>query len=70
MSTTRPDQIDPRIGRTTDLKNLTNDENIHEDAKQAVQSNPDAQPMIPEAGTNPALRDLQERGKQLKDEER
>jgi hypothetical protein len=67
MGDRRPDQIDSRIGRTTDLKNLTDDEHVKNEAKQDFQgAQSHDQPMIPEAGTNPALRELHERKEQKK----
>jgi hypothetical protein len=44
----------------TDHKTRTNDEHILEEDKQELQANPQEQPMIPKAGTNPALRELRE----------
>jgi hypothetical protein len=42
----------------TDHKTRTDDEHILEEDKQELQANPKEQPMIPKAGTNPALREL------------
>jgi hypothetical protein len=44
----------------TDHKTRTDDEHILEEDKQELQGNPKEQPMIPKAGTNPALRELRE----------
>jgi hypothetical protein len=44
----------------TDHKTRTDDEHILEEDKQELQANPKEQPMIPKAGTNPALRELRE----------
>lgn len=44
----------------TDHKTRTDDEHILEEDKQELASNPHEQPMIPKAGTNPALRELRE----------
>ena len=69
MGGKRPDQyqIDPRDSRTTDNKFLENDEHIRSEDKEKLQSNPKDQPMIPDVGVNPALRELRER-KRLPDE--
>ena len=69
MGGKRPDQyqIDPRDSRTTDNKLLENDEHIRSEDKEKLQSNPKDQPMIPDVGVNPALRELRER-KRLPDE--
>jgi hypothetical protein len=67
MGGKRPDQhnIDPAEGSSTDHKwrgeGRSGDENIKEIEKHELNSREHGQPMIPEAGTNPALRDL--RGK-------
>ena len=44
----------------TDHKTRTDDEHILEEDKQELQANPKEQPMIPKAGTNPALRELRD----------
>jgi hypothetical protein len=64
MGGKRPDQhnIDPREARTTDNKFLTEDEHVKEESKHALNAHDrDDQPMIPPAGTNPALRELRAR---------
>lgn len=69
MGGKRPDQyrIDPAEGSSTDHKwrgeGRSGDEHIEDEQKQKLKvgAPPHAQPMIPDAGTNPALRELQDR---------
>jgi hypothetical protein len=63
MGGKRPDQhnIDPREAGATDNKFRDDDRSTHVEDKQNLASNPKDQPMIPEVGVNPALRELRER---------
>jgi hypothetical protein len=63
MGGKRPDQhnIDPREAGATDNKVRDDDRATHAEDKQNLASNPKDQPMIPEVGVNPALRELRER---------
>ena len=69
MGGKRPDQhnIDPAEGSSTNHKwrgeGRSGDEHIEDEQKRELQSNPHDQPMIPEQGTNPASRELQEKKK-------
>ncbi len=75
MGGKRPDQhnIDPGEAGSSDYKwrreGRSQGEEIPEEEKQHLQSNPHDQPMIPETGVNPALRDLQERRRAQHDED-
>ena len=70
MGGKRPDQhnIDHREAGATDNKTLDDDRATHVEDKQNLSANPHDQPMIPEVGVNPALRELRER-KQGKSEQ-
>ena len=63
MGGKRPDQhnIDYREAGATDNKVRDDDQSTHVEDKQNLASNPKDQPMIPEVGINPALRELRER---------
>ena len=59
MGSKRPDQA-KRAESATDYKTRTDDEHIHAEDKEHLESNPHDQPMIPEAGVNPALHELRD----------
>jgi hypothetical protein len=67
MGGKRPDQhnIDPSGAGATDYKwrheGRSQGEQLANEEKQHLQSNPHDQPMIPESGVNPAARELRER---------
>ena len=72
MGGKRPDQynIDPREARSTDKKSSDDDPRTHEQDVQNLAANPHQdQPLIPEVGVNPALRDLRERKKLVSDQD-
>lgn len=74
MGGKRPDQhnIDPAEAGSTDYKwrreGRSGGEQIANEEKQKLASNPHEQPMIPESIPNPALRELRERKEQANDE--
>ena len=77
MGGKRPDQhnIDPAEGSSSNHtwrgEGRSGDERIENEQKQRLSAKDHDQPMIPEAGTNPALREHQERkGAAKRDENR
>lgn len=74
MGGKRPDQhnIDPAEAGSTDYKwrreGRSGGEQIANEEKQKLASNPHEQPMIPESIPNPALRELRERKEQANDD--
>lgn len=74
MGGKRPDQyqIDPAEAGSTDYKwrheGRSEGEQLAEEDKRKLASNPHDQPMIPESTPNPALRELRERKAQANDE--
>jgi hypothetical protein len=71
MGGKRPDQynIDPREARSMDKKESDDDRHTHEEDRQELATNPHDQPLIPEVGVNPALRELRERKKLVSDKD-
>ena len=60
MGGKRPDQ-NGMVPGATDYKTRTDDAHIHAEDRQALESNENEQPMIPEERVNPELRELRER---------
>jgi hypothetical protein len=59
MGGKRPDQY-RRAAGAPDAPTRADDEHFREEDKQELSSNPEGQPMIPKAGTNPAIREMLE----------